>query len=78
LAALRAAARRAVVVSVPWEPYFRLGNLARLKYLRRLGNHPEHIQAFDPPALAAAMRRHFPSVQVVTSFPWLFASSPVG
>src|SRR5437588_9169064 len=36
-------ARQAVVVSVPYEPYFQIGNLLRGKYPGRLGNHPEHI-----------------------------------
>ena len=31
-----------IVLSVPDEPWFRLGSLARGKYLRGLGDHPEH------------------------------------
>ncbi|MBV9951185.1 MAG: class I SAM-dependent methyltransferase, partial [Acidimicrobiia bacterium] len=37
-----------LVVSVPWEPWFRIGNLGRGKNLQRLGNDPEHVQAFNP------------------------------
>jgi hypothetical protein len=70
---LHAATGRHVVVSVPWEPWFRLGNLARGKYLDRLGNHPEHIQQFSPRSLAALVGRRFRDVRVVTSFPWVFA-----
>ncbi|MBK8237630.1 MAG: methyltransferase [Deltaproteobacteria bacterium] len=36
-----------LVASVPWEPMFRLANLARGHHLRRLGNHPEHLQAWS-------------------------------
>jgi SAM-dependent methyltransferase len=62
-----------VIVSVPWEPWFRLGNLARGKYLDRWGNHPEHVQQFSPRSLKTAMERHFTDVAVITSFPWVFA-----
>ena len=39
-------AHRGCVVSVPWEPWFRLGNLARGKNISRFGNDPEHVQFF--------------------------------
>ena len=42
---------RSILVSVPWEPYFRIGNFLRGKYWNRLGNHPEHIQSFGPESL---------------------------
>lgn len=62
-----------VVVSVPWEPYFRLGNLFRGKYLKNWGNHPEHVQQFSPGSLRDLLTRHFSSVGVDTCFPWLIA-----
>lgn len=37
-----------LVVTVPFEPLFRLGNLARGKNLRKFGNDPEHLQQFNP------------------------------
>lgn len=70
--ALAAATERSIVVSVPWEPWFRLGNLARGKYLDRLGNHPEHIQQFSPASIAALVSTRFTNVRVKTSFPWVF------
>lgn len=76
-ARLRKAAISHCVVSVPWEPWFRLGNLARGKYLGRLGNHPEHIQAFSPRSIGDAMARHFGPTTVTTSFPWVFAHARV-
>ena len=42
-------ARRAVVVSVPFEPWFRAGNVLRGNYLAHLGNHPEHVQHVTDP-----------------------------
>jgi hypothetical protein len=61
------------VVSVPWEPWFRLGNLGRGKNLARLGNDPEHVQAFTPRRLVKALRRGFRDVDLHPCFPWLIA-----
>ena len=63
------------VVSVPWEPWFRLGNLGRGKNVRRGGNDPEHLRWFTSPRLRAALEPHFHHVQVVPAFPWLVAEA---
>lgn len=67
--------RGRLVVSVPWEPYFRLGNLGRGKNLARLGNDPEHVQAFTPARLRRALGREFDEVRIVRAFPWLVAEA---
>jgi SAM-dependent methyltransferase len=59
------------VVSVPWEPWFCLGNLGRGKNVRRLGNDPEHIRWFTPRRLRRTLEPHFAEVTVVRAFPWL-------
>jgi len=59
------------VVSVPWEPWFRLGNLGRGKNLRRIGNDIEHVQQFTPRRLERLLVRCFDSVEIVPVFPWL-------
>jgi SAM-dependent methyltransferase len=64
-------AQQAAVVSVPWEPWFQLGNLLRGKYLQGLGNHPEHVQHFSPRSLHALLASQTQPVQVETCFPWL-------
>ncbi|MEM6927227.1 MAG: methyltransferase type 11, partial [Myxococcota bacterium] len=64
-----------LVLSVPWEPWFQLGNLARGKYLSGWGNHPEHVQRWSP----GGFRRMLQGTGVVgdvrlrTSFPWTIA-----
>lgn len=63
----------AAIVSVPWEPYFRLGSLLRGKYLTTWGNHPEHVQRFSPHSLRGLVARHFPCVGIDPCFPWLIA-----
>lgn len=60
-----------VLVSVPWEPWFRLGNLARGQHFERLGNHPEHVQAFAPGSLATLLEGELDDVRVERCFPWL-------
>jgi 2-polyprenyl-3-methyl-5-hydroxy-6-metoxy-1,4-benzoquinol methylase len=71
--ALRLLAGRAaghVLLSVPWEPWFRLANLARGKYLATLGNHPEHVQAWSAGAFVKRVEPYFETVHVETCFPW--------
>lgn len=61
------------VVSVPWEPFFRLGNLARGKNVRRLGNDREHVQQFGPAGLRRLLEAAFSGVEIRRCFPWLLA-----
>jgi Methyltransferase domain len=70
----RVAADRCVV-SVPWEPWFRLGNLGRGKNVRRLGNDPEHVGWFTPARLRRTLERSFAEVHVVRAFPWIIAEA---
>lgn len=67
--------RGRLVVSVPWEPWFRLGNLGRGKNVKRFGNDPEHVQAFTPRRLERALAVNFDTVRVVRRFPWLIAEA---
>jgi SAM-dependent methyltransferase len=59
------------VVSVPWEPFFRLGNLCRGKDIGRWGNNPEHVQQFRPTTLRTLLQRHFAEATVHPCFPWI-------
>ncbi|MCU1353732.1 MAG: Methyltransferase type 11 [Acidimicrobiales bacterium] len=75
VAELARVTRGRCVVSVPWEPWFRLGNLGRGKNVARFGNDPEHVQAFTPGRLRRALEAEFASVRVVRAFPWLIAEA---
>ena len=66
-------ARRAVVVSVPFEPYFRIGNVLRGKHLSRLGNHPEHVQHWNLRTFPAFLSGSVTDVRIVEAFPWIIA-----
>lgn len=65
--------RKNAIISVPHEPYFRIGSLLRGKYLTSLGNHPEHVQQFSPKSLRALLSPHFAAVHIEMAFPWLIA-----
>jgi SAM-dependent methyltransferase len=62
-----------VVISVPWEPWFRLGSLARGRHLQTLGNHPEHVQRWGWRGLRELVADQLELVSLVPSFPWLLA-----
>ncbi len=66
-------ARRAVVVCVPFEPYFRAGNVLRGKHLSRLGNHPEHVQHWNLRTFPAFLSGLVAEVRIVEAFPWIIA-----
>jgi len=70
---LRRVARRAVVLSVPYEPYFRMGNVLRGKHLARLGDHPEHVQHWNLRTFGAFLAGSFRQVRLVEAFPWIIA-----
>lgn len=70
LAELGRVAKRFVYLSVPQEPWFRLGNLGRGRHLRRLGNHPEHINLWTRASFVRFVNSRLTVDKVVPSFPW--------
>lgn len=72
-AALREIARvcrGAVVLSVPFEPIWRLGNMARGRYLGALGNTPGHVNHWTRWSFARVVGRYFDVERVVSPMPW--------
>ena len=63
--------RRGCLLSVPHEPFFRLGNLLRGKNLTRLGNPSDHLQHWGGLEFEALCRRYFTVRACGSSFPWL-------
>jgi SAM-dependent methyltransferase len=72
LAEIARVATGPVIISVPWEPVWRAGNLARGRYVRELGNTPGHIQHYSRRAIKARIERHLDVVAVRRPFPWTF------
>lgn len=67
--------RGSLVLSVPWEPWFQLGNLARGNHLSGFGNHPEHIQRWTQGGFRRMLEGSgvVQDVRVRGAFPWTVA-----
>ena len=70
LAELARVSARHVLLSTPWEPVWRLLNLARGRYLGALGNTPGHIQHFSRGDLIALASTHLGALRVRRPLPW--------
>ena len=70
-------ARTHVVVTVPHEPFFRGGNLARGRYVGRLGSTPGHLNTWGRRGLVGLLRPEVESVRWFSVFPWQAAVAPV-
>ena len=63
--------RRGCLLSVPHEPFFRLGNFLRGKNLTRLGNPTDHVQHWGRRAFVAFCQQRFSVRARADAFPWL-------
>ena len=70
LAEIARVARNLVIVSVPREPIWRIGNVVRGKYLRDLGNTPGHVQHWSTRAFTELVATHLQVERVSTPLPW--------
>jgi ubiquinone/menaquinone biosynthesis C-methylase UbiE len=62
--------REWTLVSVPWEPIWRICNCARGAYLHEMGNTPGHIQHFTRRSIRKLSEVHFEIVEELHPFPW--------
>ncbi len=70
LAEMARVAERHLLVSVPREPLWRLLNLARLSYLRDLGNTPGHLNHWSRRSFVELLSRHGEVVKARAPLPW--------
>lgn len=75
---LKRVASGRLVLSVPHEPWFRVGSFLRGKYLKSWGNHPEHVNHWSPATFKVFLEQEFDDVTVDTSFPWIIAEVILG
>ncbi|MBB4265730.1 class I SAM-dependent methyltransferase [Roseospira visakhapatnamensis] len=59
-----------VILSVPREPLWRVLNVARLRYLRDLGNTPGHVQHWSSRAFETLVAQRFRIVETRRPIPW--------
>jgi SAM-dependent methyltransferase len=59
-----------LIASVPLEPVWRIGNMARGRYLRELGNTPGHINHWTHRGFEKLVASQFEVVDRATPLPW--------
>jgi ubiquinone/menaquinone biosynthesis C-methylase UbiE len=74
---LRRVARGGCLLSVPHEPFFRVGNLLRGKNIGRLGDPSDHLQHWGAREFAAFCGRELAVRSRTTAFPWLIVYGTV-
>ena len=62
-----------LIVSVPSEPFFMLGNLMRGKNILQCGNDQDHVNHWNKRALHKFLSEEVNVNKIITSFPWLIA-----
>lgn len=78
--ALREIARVAssdVVLSVPREPIWRMGNMARGRYLGDLGNTPGHVNHWSSRSFERFVATEFDVAQVFRPLPWTMVHATI-
>lgn len=60
----------ALIASVPFEPIWRAGNMARGRYLRDFGNTPGHVNHWTNRGFAKLVGRRFRVVRTANPMPW--------
>jgi len=66
-----------IIVTVPYEPFFHLGNLIRGKHLRRGGWTPAHVNRWTRPEARRFLERYVEVTgeTAIATFPWLLFST---
>jgi SAM-dependent methyltransferase len=59
-----------LIASVPFEPVWRLGNLARGRYVRQLGNTPGHVNHWTTWGFRRFVATRFDLERVANPLPW--------
>lgn len=62
--------KRPLILSVPNEPFFRMGNLLTGRHVRSLGNTPGHWNHWTPIGFQALVSKHAALEEVKYPFPW--------
>lgn len=70
LANLCQSSSKYVLISIPNEPWFQLGNFLRLKYLKNLGNHPQHVNHWTKAQFKNLLSQYGQVVSIKTSSFW--------
>jgi hypothetical protein len=66
-----------MLLTVPWEPWFRLMNLLRGRDITRLGNHPEHINQWSIRQFESLVAKYAYIQKTQTVFPFMIVIATV-
>lgn len=70
LAELARVCSGSLIASVPFEPIWRIGNMARGRYLRDLGNTPGHVNHWTNRGFAKLVDTRFDVADTANPMPW--------
>lgn len=73
IAELKRVSKRYCIITVPNEPFFRIANILRLKYLSTLGNTPGHVQNWTKKDFRQLLDDNFSNVSIKISALWQIA-----
>lgn len=66
-----------LLASVPFEPIWRIGNMARGRYLRDLGNTPGHVNHWTRRGFTGFVETEFDVGRVASPLPWTMVGARV-
>lgn len=73
LSEMRGVSKRYCLISVPYEPFFRLSNVMRLKYMANFGNYPYHLNHWGKSSFRKLLKKYFRKVNISSSTLWIIA-----
>jgi 2-polyprenyl-3-methyl-5-hydroxy-6-metoxy-1,4-benzoquinol methylase len=71
LQALQNVVDKYLIISVPWEPVWRLLNLIRGRYILSFGNTPGHVQHWSRRGITRCISPYFKVIDSRLCFPWI-------
>jgi len=63
----------AAILTVPHEPFFSIASFLGGNYIKTMGRHPDHVNAWSPTTLRTLLTPYYRSIEVQRSFPWIIA-----
>ena len=73
IAELKRVSKKYCIITVPNEPFFRIANVFRLKYLSTFGNTPGHVQNWTKKDFRRLLDDNFSNVSIKISTLWQIA-----
>lgn len=72
LVQIKRVSKKYIIISVPHEPLFSIGNLIRGAYWPRMGKTPEHVNFWSRKGIVNLLKMYFEVMDVRSCIPWTF------